>query len=341
MDFRSDNTTGVAPEIMAALAAVNTGYQSSYGVDEYTVQVQKRVAEIFEHDVIIYLVATGTAANALALSSMVGMGGIVYCHEQAHINTDESGAPSYFSPCLLHTIKGQQAKIAVQDIERHVQHVQELRPHASMSRGISISQSTEYGTAYTLDELAEINKIAKKYNLHLHMDGARFTNGLVAIGCSPAEMTWKSGVDVLSFGATKNGAMLAEMIVFFNKELAKDFDYSIKRAGQLISKERFIAAQFLAFFENDLWLRNARHANAMAQELFRCFEQAHIKVLYKPVCNEIFVAISPDLAQWLQAQGAKFFHWHNDVYRFVTSFVTTREEIQSFGKVLFQATTNL
>jgi len=334
MDFRSDNTVSVAPEIMAALTAANTGYQSSYGTDDYTKLVHTKVSQIFEHEVEIYFVATGTAANALALSSMVGNGGIIYCHEQAHINTDESGAPSYFSHCVLRPVKGAQAKITIQEIEKHIKHVQELRPHASMPRGISISQSTEYGTAYSLQELAAIKKLTQLYGLCLHMDGARFSNALVALGCSPAEMTWKSGVDVLSFGATKNGAMLAEMVVFFNKELAKDFDYSIKRAGQLMSKERFIAAQFLAFFENDLWLRNARHANAMAQELMYCFEQAGVKLLHKAVCNEIFVELTADVAQRLQDEGAQFYHWHDNVYRFVTAFVTTKEEIQAFNKKL-------
>jgi len=334
MDFRSDNTTSVAPAIMAALNAVNTGYQSSYGADDYSALVCKKVAQIFEHEVEIYFVATGTAANALALSSMVGSGGIIYCHEQAHINTDESGAPSYFSHCVLHPVKGAQAKIDTQEIEQHIKYVQKLRPHASMPRGISISQSTEYGTAYSLQELEAIKKLINSYNLYLHMDGARFTNALVALGCSPAEMTWKSGVDVLSFGATKNGAMLAEMIVFFNKDLAKDFDYSIKRAGQLMSKERFIAAQFLAYFENDLWLHSARHANAMALVLMSCFERANIKVLHTAVCNEIFVEMSCEAAQRLQDKGAQFYHWHDNVYRFVTSFVTTQEEIQAFNSIL-------
>ena len=334
MDFRSDNTAPVAPEILNELVKVNNGYQSSYGGDVYTKQVQETVARIFEHDVSIYFVATGTAANALALSSMTHNGGIIYCHESAHINTDESGAPSFFSGGILHTISGNHAKIDLGEMKQHIAHVTEIRPHASKPVGISISQTTEDGTMYSLDELAEIGTFTKKHRLSLHMDGARFANALVALSCSPAQMTWKSGVDVVSFGATKNGAMLAEMIIFFNKELAQDFDYMIKRSGQLMSKERYIAAQFFAYFKDDLWLKNARHANAMAAQLAQVFKEANIPILHEVKCNEIFVSMTTEFVQKLQSKGAQFYHWHDNVYRFVTSFVTTKENIEQFSKLL-------
>ncbi len=334
MDFRSDNTTPVAPEILNALIEVNNGYQSSYGGDVYTKQVQETVARIFEQDVSIYFVATGTAANALALSTMTHNGGIIYCHENAHINTDESGAPSFFSGGILHPVSGDHAKIDLGQIEQHIAHVTELRPHASKPVGISISQSTEDGTMYSLNELAETGTLAKKHGLYLHMDGARFANALVALACSPAQMTWKSGVDVVSFGATKNGAMLAEMIIFFNKELAQDFDYTIKRSGQLMSKERYIATQFLAYFKDDLWLKNARHANAMAGQLSQIFKEANIPILHEVRCNEIFVKLPKNVAQKLQECGAQFYHWQDNVYRFVTSFITTEKEIEQFSTII-------
>ncbi len=334
MDFRSDNTAPVAPEIMQALIEANKGNQSSYSNDTYTKQIDEIVARIFEHEVNIFFVSTGTAANAIALSSMTHNGGIIYCHESAHINTDESGAPSFFSGGILHPVSGEDAKINLQEIEDHIAHITDLRPHASKPVGISISQATEDGTLYTLNELEKVGKFAKTNNLSVHMDGARFTNALVALDCSPAEMTWKSGVDVLSFGATKNGAMLAEMIVFFNKDLAKDFDYMIKRSGQLMSKERYIAAQFLAYFKDDLWLKNAHHANAMAAQLAHYLEEVHIPILHEVRCNEIFVVMTASFAQKLQEKGAQFYHWHDDVYRFVTSFVTTENEIEEFSKLL-------
>lgn len=349
MDFRSDNTAPMAPEILKALIDANSGYQSSYGQDAYTQQVHKKVAEIFEHEVSIFFVSTGTAANALALSAMTHNGGIIYCHEKAHINTDESGAPSFFSGGTLHPVSGDHAKVDIQEIEDHITHVTELRPHASKPIGISISQTTEDGTMYTLNELQEIGACAKKNKLYLHMDGARFANALVALNCSPAQITWKSGVDVVSFGATKNGAMLAEMIIFFNNELAQDFDFMIKRSGQLMSKERFIAAQFLAYFKDDLWLKNARHANKMAKKLAQVFINAHMEILHEVQCNEIFVVMTAQLAQKLQAKGAQFYHWQDTVerslisvgetqkehvYRFVTSFVTTEKEIEQFNQIL-------
>lgn len=334
MDFRSDNTTTVASEIMEALNAVNTGYQSSYGNDDYTAEVAKIVAELFEHDVTIYFVATGTAANALALSAMTHNGGIIYCHESSHIQNDESGAPSFFTGGTLHPLQGDHAKIDATTLKQHIAHVNELRPHAGKPVGMSVSQATEDGTVYTLEELGNLGALTKAHDLFLHMDGARFTNALVSLKCTPAQMTWQQGVDVLSFGATKNGAMFAEMIVFFNKELAKDFDFVIKRAGQLMSKERFIAAQFLAYFENDLWLRNAQHANAMAQELLACFKQAHISVLHPVQANEIFVELTQERADKLLEQGAQFYHWHDNVYRFVTSFVTQADDIKKFNALL-------
>lgn len=336
MNFKSDNVFGVSEQIMQALIQANTGTDGSYGTDTLTQELTKRVAEIFEHDVTLYFTNTGTASNSLAVSSLVSPGGALYCHKTAHLITDECGAPEFFSNgSVLISIDGVNGKIDCLQLESHINHVLTMRPHASKPSAISVTQSTEWGTIYTLDELAEIQKYAQKYNLALHMDGARFANALVSLGCSPAQMTWKSGIDVLSFGATKNGALCAEMIVFFNQKYAHDFDYRHKQAGQLMSKTRFFAAQFLAYFENDLWLSNARHANAMAQKLKQIFETHVPGNCVCPVqANEIFINLQEFLVKKLYAHGAQFYNWGGDTYRFVTSCATQEQDINMLGEFL-------
>lgn len=329
MNFKSDNVAGVSSEILTAIMYANQSTADSYGTDSYSQKLQKRVAEIFEHDVTIFLTMTGTASNALALSSLVPGYGTVYCQSAAHINVDECGAPEFFANGIkLIACDGKQSKIDLDAIERHILHVQAERPHASKPVAISITQATEGGTVYSLTELAAVKTLVDKYALGFHMDGARFTNALVTLGCTPAQMTWKMGVDVLSFGATKNGAMLAEMVVFFNKKYAEDFDYRHKRAGQLASKTRFLAVQFLSYFEHDLWIKNARHANNMAQKLVKILQKVpQMNIKYHVESNEIFVNLPLDFVNFVREAGVQFYNWGEHSYRFVTSFSTQQEDL--------------
>lgn len=335
MNFKSDNAAAVCPEIMQAIVDANAGCAASYGTDEYSKKLSNKVSEIFEHDVTIYLTSTGTAANCLALSAITPAHGTVYCHTHAHINTDECGAPELFTGAKLTPIEGSIGKIDLKKLDTQIAWDASLRPHASKPAAISITQLTENGTAYSLDELAAIHACAKKHKLYLHMDGARFANALVKLNCTPAQMTWKSGVDILSFGATKNGALQAEMVVIFNQTLTHNFDYIHKRAGQLMSKTRFEAAQFLAYFENDLWVKNARHANAMAQQLAKALQSTPgVSINHSVDGNELFVTMPKNLADELYAHGALFYPWGENCYRLVTSWMTSSEEITKFGAIV-------
>ncbi len=331
MNFKSDNAAGVCPEIMAALEAANNGFTASYGADEYSQKLQARMAEIFEHEVAIYLTSTGTAANSLALSAIAPSYGTIYCHAHAHINTDECGAPELFTGAKLSALGGVGNKIDIGELEQKFTADKSMRPHASKPAAISVTQLTEGGTAYTLDELHAIRDCAIRHGLYMHMDGARFANALVTLGCTPAQMTWQTGIDVLSFGATKNGAMMAEMVVFFNQELARDFDYRHKRAGQLMSKTRFAAAQFLAYLEHDLWLNNARHANAMAKKLAAFLKTVPgVSINHDVQGNELFVHMPQAMADHLLSHGAFFYSWGEGCYRLVTSWATCDDDVERF-----------
>ncbi len=331
MNFKSDNYAGVCPEIMKAIEAANIGHAAAYGADDYSIRLKAKMAEIFEYDVTIFLTSTGTSANGLALSAITPSHGTIYCHSHAHINTDECGAPELFTGAKLNAIGGDASKIDVRLLEQKIVLDKDLRPHASKPSAISITQLTEGGTAYSLDELMAIKACAEKHELFFHIDGARFANALITIGCTPAQMTWKSGIDVLSFGATKNGAMMAEMVVFFNQKLALDFDYKHKRAGQLMSKTRFQAAQFLAYLENDLWLRNARHANTMAKRLAEILSTiSSASINHDVQGNEIFVNMPDTIADILAQKGAHFYRWGENYYRFVTSWATSSDDMKMF-----------
>ena len=338
MDFKSDNRACVSPEILDAIIAANSGYQDSYGHDEYTDKLKTLVKEIFECDVEIFFTSTGTAANSLALAAICPSYGTIFCSKQAHIINEECGAPAFFTNGanfkILDDVNG---KISLSAIDQIINHLINYRPHTSKPCAITITQATEVGTIYNLNELQALKQITDTYNFKLHMDGARFTNALVNLNCSPADMTWRVGVDVLSFGATKNGAMIGEMIVFFDKSLATDFDYLHKRSGQLMSKQRFIANQFTAYLNNDLWLKNARSANSQAKKLKEIFDKNHnCSVAYPVDANELFVCMKPDFATNLMDNGANFYSWDasKNHYRFVISHSTTDAEIASFANLL-------
>src|SRR3954454_17090741 len=268
MNFASDNTAGIAPEILQALAAGNDGFAMGYGNDDVTRAVERRIGEIFERDVAVFLVPTGTAANALALAHISPPWGAVFAHAEAHILTDECGAPEFFGSGLkLVGMPGAGCKIAPETLAETVTRYEGHAPHQVIPAAFSFAQACEAGTIYRPDEIAALAKIAHAHGMKVHMDGARFANALVRMNASPAEVTWKTGVDVLSFGATKGGAMAAEAVVFFDRELAANMAERRKRAGHLVSKHRFLALQMQAFLAGDCWLRLARHANAMADRL--------------------------------------------------------------------------
>ncbi|HET8773952.1 MAG TPA: beta-eliminating lyase-related protein, partial [Thermoanaerobaculia bacterium] len=289
IDFRSDNTHGVSPEVLDALARAAAGTMTSYGGDEIRARVRARCAEIFEHDVEVFPVVTGTAGNALALAALVRPWGSVLCHEEAHIHLDELGAPEFFTHgAKLLPTAGANGKLAADAV----------RPGAASC--VSVTQATEAGTVYSPGELRAIGDAG----LPVHMDGARFANALVALGCAPADLTWRAGVDVLVLGGTKNGLMGAELIVVFRKELVEEIEPRWQRAGHRLSKMRFLSAQFEAYLANDLWLRNARHANAAAQRLARGLD-----VLRPVEANVVFVRFAPHVVGALRAAGFAFHDW--------------------------------
>ena len=264
--FTSDNISSACPEVMEALAKANEANSPSYGEDPWTHDLAARLGEIFETPVTVFPVTTGTAANALALSTLTPAFGKIFCHELAHINTDECGAPELFTGgAKLIDMPGANGRITAQALEETIYGAGNV--HHAQPASVSITQACESGTVYSIEEIEAIAAVAHSHNLSMHMDGARFANALVTLGVTPAQMTWQAGIDVLSFGGTKNGCLAAEAVVFFKPELVGDFAFLQKRAGQLLSKSRFISSQFAGYLADDVWMRNARQANLMAQRL--------------------------------------------------------------------------
>ena len=335
MNFTSDNTSGMAPEILAALTRVNDGDVPSYGADRWSGALDDAFGALFETPVRVFTVTTGTAANALALAQLTPPWGAVFCHEGAHINADECGAPEFFNPgAKLIPVAGHDGKMTPATLEA----VLALFEPGSISQvqpaALSLSQASEAGTIYTPSEIAALTAIARAHGLKVHMDGARFANALVTLGATPADVTWRAGIDVLSFGATKNGAMMAEAVVFFRPELAEAFSFRRKRAGQILSKARFPAAQLLAYIEDRLWLRLAAHANQMAQRLAAGLAKAGVAPVHPVEANEVFVRLTKPRAEALRKAGVSFYDWPApgigpNVYRLVTSFTTTPESVDA------------
>ncbi|BCG78464.1 threonine aldolase family protein [Mesorhizobium sp. 113-3-3] len=348
MFFASDNWAGAHPNIVAGLSAAAGGFATAYGDSALDQTVYQRFNEIFEREVAVFFVATGTAANALSLTAFNKPGGISFAHRESHVIEDECGAPEYFSGgARLHAIDGALGKIDAHNLERTIGRFAPEIVHWGRPMAVSITQSTEVGTIYGLNEIETISAIAKRHSVPLHMDGARFANALVALDTTPAEMTWKRGVDILSFGGTKNGCWCAEAIVLFDLDRARELAFLRKRAAQLFSKSRFVAAQFEAYFKDGQWLDTARHANAMAARLAAAIEDsAHAKLAWLPQANEVFAVIKKTEAERLQATGAAFYDWHKPhgfdghvgedelLYRFVTSFATSAEEVDRFGQLI-------
>ncbi len=338
MNFESDNTAPISPLIMQAILNANETSMPAYGQDPITKHARQRFCEIFEREVDVFFTATGTAANCLALTTMTPAYGAIYCHPDSHINVDECGAPEGATAgAKLVPISGDNGKITPEALRRQIERDLAMRPHCAQPAVISLSQCTESGTLYKKDELSEIGKIAKEYGLLVHMDGARFANAVVALGESPAALTWHVGIDVLTLGGTKNGALAAESVVFFNRDLAKNADYVQKRQGQLFSKMRYFSCQFLALFNEDMWLKNALHANHMATRLMEVLERCNGVSLLSPVeANEVFVHMPDTLTTHLRDRGVLFYDWGmpgQKHYRFVCSSHTHITEIQEVDKL--------
>ena len=332
-NFASDNVSGASPEIVAALVAAAQTEAMPYGADDWTARVEAKCAEIFETEVAVFPVATGTAANALALAALTPPHGAIYCHPGSHAYIDECGAPEFYSGgAKMVTIDGPDGKIDAGDLAARLA---EARPHGVHNvrpAALTLSQASEAGTAYSAGELAQLCDIAHANGMRVHMDGARFANALVHQGLSPADATWRRGVDVLSFGATKNGALAAEAVIFFRPELAQEFGERRKRGGHLLSKLRFVSAQLDAYLSGDLWLANARAANRAAARLADGLGALDGACLVHPVeANEVFVALPEAVITGLESDGFGFYRMGGEgVIRLVASFNSSDADVDAF-----------
>jgi len=332
--FASDNNAGVHPEIMKALNEVNVGHSIAYGDDPYTSKTIQSLRKIFGPGSSAFLVFNGTAANVLGLNSLTQPYNAIICAETAHINVDECGAPERFTGCKLLSVSTANGKLSIEGIQKHMHGFG--FEHHSQPKIISISQSTEMGTVYTPDEIRELSDFAHHHDMKLHMDGARISNAAVSLGIGFKEFTSDAGVDILSFGGTKNGMMYGEAVVFFNSELASDFKYHRKQGMQLASKMRFISAQYIAYFRNDLWKKCAAHSNSMARMLAeRLLEFEEIKITQSVQSNGVFVIMPSDIAEKMRNHFF-FYPWNEKTseYRLMTSWDTAEEDIEEFISLL-------
>jgi threonine aldolase len=326
--FASDNTSGICPEAWTALERANRGRLPSYGDDDWTDRAADLIRDLFETDCEVFFVFNGTAANSLALASLCQSYHSVLCHELAHVETDECGAPEFFSNgTKILLLRGDEGRIPPREIERAIERRSDI--HYPKPRVVSLTQATELGTVYQPDELREICEVAHHLNLNVHMDGARFANAAASLGLSPRTFTWEAGVDVLCFGGTKNGMAIGEAVVFFKKDLAREFDYRCKQAGQLCSKMRFLASQWVGMLEAGAWLKHADHANRMATHLANAIRPLPgLTIKSKVQANSVFLDMEDSVAQALLDRGWKFYNFIGDAgYRFMCSWATAPEEI--------------
>ncbi|MCK5261342.1 MAG: low specificity L-threonine aldolase [Thermoplasmatales archaeon] len=332
--FASDNHSGVHPDILKAIVSANVDYTIAYGDDEYTERAVKKFKEHFGDNIDVYFVYNGTAANILGLKTVTHSFNSIICAETAHLNVHECCGPEKFTGCKLITILASNGKLTVDQIEPYV--VGFGDPHVAQPKVISITQPTELGTVYTLKEIKELSDFAHKNGMLIHMDGARLYNAAASLNVGMKEITGDAGVDILSFGGTKNGMMFGEAVIFFNKKVSKDFVYIRKQGMQLASKMRFISAQFEAFLSNDLWLKNARYANKMTQLLHKELKDVpQIKITQKVEANAIFAIIPKKYIIPLQKEY--FFHVFNErtsEVRWMCSFDTTKEDIMNFTEII-------
>lgn len=328
--FASDNYAGICPEAFSAIEEANRGYAGSYGDDSWTGRACRSIRDLFETECEVFFVFNGTAANSLALASLCHSYHSVICHQTSHVETDECGAAEFFSngtKVLL--VGGEGGKIDLDEVDHAVKRRSDI--HYPKPRVLSITQATELGTVYSVEEVRAIGEKARSLSLRLHMDGARFANAVASLGVAPAEITWKAGVDVLCFGGAKNGMALGEAVIFFNRELAFEFDYRCKQAGQLASKMRFLAAPWTGMLESGAWLKHAAHANrcaALLEEAAR--EIPGVTVKYPCQANSIFLDMPAEMTERLRRHGWHFYTFiGSGGARFMCSWETTEEDVRS------------
>ncbi len=348
MWFSSDNAGPAAPEILAAVMKANEGYASGYGTDPIMDRVRAQIREIFEApDATVYLVGTGTAANALALSCMCKPWETLYCHKNAHIEEDECGAPEFYTGgAKLNLLSGADAKIDPNALRDAIAATGRAGVHNVQKGALSITNATENGAVYTLPEIRALTEIAKANDIPVHMDGARFANALVRLGCTPAEMTWKSGIDAVSFGGTKNGLMGVEAVILFNPDLAWEFELRRKRGGHLFSKHRYMSAQMEAYLTDDLWLTLARKANGMADKMVAGLREVPgMKILHPVDANMIFASWPRSGHRAAQDAGAQYYFWPDGQTldgpdkelisaRLVCNWATTDADVEKFVQIV-------
>jgi threonine aldolase len=295
-DFRSDNVGGAAPEILEALLAANAGTAAPYGDDDHTRAMNERFAALFERSVRVFPLSSGTGSNSVALAALANPFGAIFCHETAHINVYECGAPEFFTGAKLVALPGRNYKLEPAALDEALALAGRGNPTRVQPFALNLTQPTDFGTLYSVAEVTALCAVAHRHGLHVHMDGARFANAVAALGCSPAELTWRAGVDVLSLGATKNGAINAEAVVVFDEALARDIPFRMKRGGQVLSKARFVSAQLARYVADGLWLERARRANALAADLAQRLAALPGVALVAPVeINMLFLRL-PDAA---------------------------------------------
>lgn len=340
IQFASDNTAGLCPEALAAFNAGNRGFMPSYGNDELTQAVCDRLRSVFETDCEVFFVFNGTAANSLSLASLCQSYQAVICADCAHVETDECGAPEFFSNgAKLLLSPHRQGKLSVRGVEEVITRRTDV--HYPRPRVVTLTQSTELGTIYPIGEVAGLARLAHEHGLKVHMDGARFANALATLGCAPADITWRAGVDVLCFGGTKMGLPVGEAVVFFDRALGEDFAYRCKQAGQLASKMRFLSAPWLAMLEDEVWLHHARHANAMARRLAgRVSLIAGAEMLLPTEANGVFVNLPATALAALRAAGWVFYTFIGGGARFMCSWATTEAAVDALADDIERALLN-
>ena len=329
MFFASDNSGPVHPQIMAALGDANSGFQMAYGADTLMGEVRQSLRDLFEAPgAAVYLVATGTAANALALATLANPWETVFCSPVAHIHEDECNAPEFYTGGAKLTLVGQADRMTPDALQAAIAAEETRGVHGPQRGPVSITQVTERGTVHSLDELRALTAVAREFSLPVHMDGARFANAVAARGCSPAELSWRAGVDVLCLGGTKMGLPLGEAVVFFDRELSAEFAWRCKQAGQLASKMRYLAAPWLGVLEHDAWLRRAAHANRMARRLADGLTRLPGVALHAPCeANGVFVNLPAVAANHLRAAGVHFYTFIGGAARFMCSWATSEEAV--------------
>jgi threonine aldolase len=329
IELRSDNAAGAAPEIMEAIASANTGSALAYGADDWTAQLRGKVRDVFEHpDAEVFAVVSGTAANSLALAALCPPWGSVLCHETAHILQSECGATSMFGGgAVVRGIGGDGFRINPTTLRHAFDTTRWGDPHNSQPSVLSLTSPTDRGTIYTLTQVVDLVSVARERGLRTHLDGARLANALAALGCTPADLTWRAGIDALTLGATKNGVLTADAIVSFDPAVSEQLVYRVKRAGHVASKMRFQSVQLTTYLTNGLWLELARHANAAMARLAEGMRSLDIEFLNEPDVNMLFARLAPGAIDRLIESGLLFYRQSADSLRFVTSFQTTDDEV--------------